>query len=70
MDERVGVTMRQLPFRSILSIDLGYAERPILPGQAADFGSLPLNHDENDEPIRRTGLRYFQAGFAILEIPR
>src|SRR5690349_9894373 len=69
MDERVGMTMHQLPFRAVFAVDLGYAERPVLVGQAANLGSLPLDHDENDEPVRRIGLRDFQAGFTVLEKP-
>ena len=34
------------------------------------LGLLPLDHDENDEPIRRIGLRDFQTGFTVLEKPR
>ena len=69
MDERVGMTMHQLPFSAVIAIDLGYSERPVLVLQAANFGLLPLDHDENDEPIRRLGLRDLQAGFTVLEKP-
>src|SRR5215218_335076 len=51
MDERVGMPMHQLPFRLVLAVDLGYAERPVLAGQAANLGLLPLDHHENYEPV-------------------
>ena len=69
MNERVGMTMHQQPFGVVIAIDFGYSERPVLVGQAANFGLLPLDHDENDEPIRGIGLRDFQAGFTVLEKP-
>ena len=46
MDERIGMTMHQLPLRAVIAIDLGYSERPGLVGQAANLGLLPLDHDE------------------------
>src|SRR5215213_3125118 len=51
MDERVGMTMHQLPFRVVLAVDLRYAERPVLVRQAANLGLLPLDHDENYERV-------------------
>ena len=56
MDERVGMTMHQLPFRAVIAVDLGYAERPILVGQSANLGLLPLDHDEKEED-RGQGIR-------------
>jgi hypothetical protein len=44
LDERVGMTVRQMPFRSFLAIDFRYAQRPVLVGQATNLGMLPLDH--------------------------
>lgn len=64
MDERVGM-MHQLPFGAVIAIDLGDAERPVLIGQAANLGLLPLDHDENDKSVRCIGLRDFQVGLPV-----
>ena len=56
MDERVGITMHQLPLRAAIAMDLGCSERPVLVGQAANLGLLPLDHDEKDED-RAQGIR-------------
>ena len=38
MDERIGMTMRQVPVRSVLAIDFHHAQRPVLIGQTANLG--------------------------------
>ena len=49
MNEWIGVTMDEPPFGSLATKDLGYAQRPVLVGQATNLAVLTFNRDEDGE---------------------
>jgi hypothetical protein len=69
MDQRVGMSIHQLPFGAITAVDLRDPQRPFLVRQTTHLPVLSLDHDENNKVARCVCLHYLQpclAGFEVV----